>query len=110
MDKRGRNIGMKLYKTKLGRIINFIKNESKFKYGTQVQVLKNTSQYSKYDKYINQYGIVRNIDYSKKEYMIEVKFADGQMYGFNPNELRIIKDKEYFSNYSKFKAIFNEIS
>ena len=38
---------MKLYKTKLGRIINFIKNEGKFEYGTQVQVIKNTSNYSK---------------------------------------------------------------
>lgn len=100
---------MKLYKTKLGRIINFIKNEGKFEYGIQVQVIKNTSKYEKYNKYINQYGIVRNIDYSKKEYMIEVRFADGQMYGFNPNELRIIKDKKYFANYNKYKEIFNAI-
>lgn len=100
---------MKLYKTKLGRIINFIKNEGKFKYGTQVQVTKNTSKYDKYNKYVNKYGIVRNIDYSKKEFMIEVRFADGQMYGFNPNELRIIKDKEYFDNYSKYKKIFAQI-
>lgn len=101
---------MKLYKTKLGRIMNFMKNEGKFEYGTQVQVIKNTSKYDRYDKYVNQYGIVRNIDYSKKEYMIEVRFADGQMYGFNPSELRIIKDTEYFANYSKFKEIFNAIS
>lgn len=100
---------MKLYKTKLGRIINFIKNEGKFRYGSQVQVMKNTSEYNKYDKYINQYGIVRNIDYSKKEFMIEVRFADGQMYGFNPNELRLITDKEYFENYNKYKSIFAQI-
>ena len=100
---------MRLYKTKLGRIINFIKNENKFEYGNQVQVMKNTSKYDKYDKYINQYGIVKNIDYSKKEFMIEVKFADGQIYGFNPDELRKITDDEYFNNYSKFKVIFNKI-
>ena len=100
---------MKLYKTKIGRIINFIKNEGKFEYGTQVQVMKNTSKYKEYDKYVNQYGIVRNIDYSKKEYMIEVKFSDGKMYGFNPNELRVIDDDEYFKNYNKFKTIFNKI-
>lgn len=100
---------MKLYKTKLGRIINFIKNEGKFEYGTKVQVMKNTSKYKKYDKYVNQYGIVRNIDYSKKEYMIEVRFADGNMHGFNPNELRIIKDIEYFDNYNEYKNIFAKI-
>lgn len=101
---------MNLYKTKLGRIINFIKNEGKFEYGTQVQVMKNTSKYDRYDKYINQYGIVRNIDYSKKEFMIEVRFADGKMYGFNPNELRIIKDKEYFKDFIKFREIFAQIN
>ena len=100
---------MKLYKTKLGKIINFIKNEGKFEYGNQVQVMKNTSKYDKYDKYVNQYGIVRNIDYSKKEFMVEVKFADGHMYGFNPDELIKITDDEYFKNYNKFKKIFNEI-
>ena len=100
---------MKLYKTKLGRIFNFIKNEGKFEYGSHVQVMKNTSKYEKYDKYVNQYGIVRNIDYSKKEFMIEVRFADGNMYGFNPGELRQIKDKEYFDNYSKYKEIFSQI-
>ena len=100
---------MKLYKTKLGRIYNFIKNEGKFEYGTQVQVIKNTSKYDKYDKYVNQYGIIRNIDYSKKDYMFEVKFADGCMYGFKENELRIIKDKEYFANLDKFRKIFAEI-
>lgn len=100
---------MKLYKTKLGRIFNFIKNEGKFEYGNQVQVMKNTSKYEKYNKYINQYGIIRNIDYSKKEYMFEVKFADGNMYGFNSNELRKISDDEYFKNYNKYKKIFSEI-
>lgn len=97
---------MKLYKTKLGRIINFIKNEGKFDYGSQVQVMSNDSKYSKYDKYVGQYGIVRYIDYSKKEYMFEVRFADGQMYGFNENELRLIKDEEYYANLDKFREIF----
>ena len=41
--------------------------------------------------------------------MIEVRFADGNMYGFNPGELRQIKDKEYFDNYSKYKEIFSQI-
>ena len=101
---------MKLYKTKLGRIVNFIKNEGKFEYGSQVQVMRNDSKYDRYDKYIGQYGIVRNIDYSKKEFMFEVKFADGQMHGFNENELRIIKDKEYFANLNKFREIFGKIN
>lgn len=100
---------MRLYKTKLGKIINFIKNEGKFEYGSQVQVIKNTSGYERYDKYVNQYGIVRNIDYSKKEFMFEVRFEDGQMYGFNANELRLISDEEYYANYKKYKEIFNKI-
>ncbi len=101
---------MKLYKTKLGRIINFIKNENKFVFGSQVKVLKNTvTDYPKYDKYIGQYGIIVNIDYSKKEYMFEVKFADGNKLGFNEDELHKITDDEYFNNYKEYKEIFNKI-
>lgn len=100
---------MKLYKTKLGRILNFILNENKFRYGDQVEVIKNNSKYEKYDKYINKYGIIRNIDYSKKKYMFEVKFEDGNMYGFDSDELRKISDKEYFEKYNEYKRIFNNI-
>ena len=100
---------MKQYKTKLGRILNFILNENKFRYGDYVEVIKNNSKYEKYDKYINKYGIIRNIDYSKKKCMFEVKFEDGNMYGFDSDELRKISDKEYFEKYNEYKRIFNNI-
>ena len=100
---------MKLYKTKLGRILNFILIDNKFRHGDQVEVIKNNSKNEKYDKYINKYGIIRNIDYSKKKYMFEVKFENGNMYGFDSDELRKISDKEYFEKYNEYKRIFNNI-
>ena len=45
---------MKMYKSKLGRVINFIKNEGKFKRTDYVKVIKNESPYGKYNKYIGQ--------------------------------------------------------
>ena len=40
-----------------------------------------------YKAYNNKFGYIVNIDYSKKEYMFEVKFEDKQKIGFNENEL-----------------------
>lgn len=100
---------MKLYKTKIGRIFNFIKNEGKLEFGDKVQIIKNNSKYDKYNKYINKYGILRNIDYSKKECMFEIRFEDGYTYGFDFNELRKISDEEYFKHLGKYKKIFDKI-
>lgn len=78
---------MKLYKTKLGRIMNFIRNERKYQRGDLVKVIKNTSEYKYYDKYINQLAVVSNIDYSKKDYIIGLKFLDGKNYDFKVCEI-----------------------
>ncbi len=79
---------MKLYKTKIGRIINFIKNEGKFERADLVEVLSNSSEYEKYDKYIGQKAIVTSINYNKKDYVVELKFLDGENFGYKPCELR----------------------
>ena len=54
---------MKLYKTKLGRIINFIKNEGKFKRSDYVKVMQNTSKRKDYDKYVGQRAIFAYIPF-----------------------------------------------
>jgi len=79
---------MKMYKTKLGRAINFIKNENKFKRADLVEVISNTSKYKCYDKYIGQYAVVTNTDYSKKDYIVGLKFLDGTNIDYKPSELR----------------------
>lgn len=76
---------MKLYKSKIMRIINFAKNENKFEYGDMVYVHDVLDK--KYKKYNGKLGYIINIDYRKKEYMFEVKFEDKQKIGFNENEL-----------------------
>lgn len=79
---------MNLYKTKLGRVVNFIKNEGKFKRADLVQVLKNDSNYKKYSKYVGQFAVVTDIDYNKKDYIVGLKFIDGEGFYFKPSELR----------------------
>ena len=79
---------MNLYKTKLGKVINFIKNEGKFQRADLVQVLKNNSNYEKYGKYVEQFAVVTDVNYTKKDYMVGLKFLDGEGFYFKPNELR----------------------
>ena len=85
---------MKIYKSKLMRVIKFIKNENKFERGDMVKVvnIKNSAGFDDtYFKYLNKYGIVVGIDYTKKEYIIEVKFEDRATICFKPNELEKIQ-------------------
>lgn len=79
---------MNLYKTKIGRVINFIKNEGKFKRADLVQVLENDSNYEKYGKYVGQFAVVTDINYDKKDYIVGLKFLDGEGFCFKPTELR----------------------
>ena len=86
---------MKIYKSKLMKTINFIKNEGKFERGDMVRILPLTnndgftftSTDNKYQKYIGQLGIVVGIDYTKKDYIVNVKFEDGKTFDFKIKEL-----------------------
>lgn len=79
---------MKLYKTKLGKIINFARNEGKLQRADLVQVLKNDSNYSQYDSCVGKYAVVTDINYDKKDYIVGLKFANGESGYFKVNELR----------------------
>lgn len=79
---------MKILKTKIERVINFIKNEGKFHRGDLVEVIRNNSKYNFYDSYIGKFAVVTNIDYSKKENIVGLKFIDGKNFDFCVNELR----------------------
>lgn len=79
---------MNIIKSKIGRIINFIKNENKFNRGDLVKVVKNTSKYKMYDKYIGQYAVVTNIHYDKKENIVGLKFLNGENLDFRLDELK----------------------
>lgn len=93
---------MKIYKSKLKRIINFIKNEGKFKRTDYVKVIKNTSKYADYNKYIGQNAIVTNIDYTKKDYIIGLKFLDGKNLDFKIDEIEKLDYRcEYSEEYTK---------
>lgn len=93
---------MKRYKSKLGRTINFIKNENKLKRSDYVKVIKNTSKYSVYDKYVGQKAIVTNIDYEKKNYIVGLKFLDGANVDFKMNEIEKLDDMQmYDGDYTK---------
>ena len=93
---------MKTYKTKIGRIINFIKNEGKFKRTDYVKVIQNTSSREEYNKYVGQVAIVTDIHYDKKEYIVGLKFLDGKNYDFKPCEIEKCNWKEmYTSDYGK---------
>ncbi len=79
---------MKMYKTKIGRLLNFIKNENKLKRSDLVEILTNNSSYKKYDKYVGQYAVVTSINFDKKQCQVEVKLLDGSNLGFDYKELR----------------------
>ena len=93
---------MKIYKSKLGRIINFMKNEGKLKRTDYVKVIKNNSKYLDYNKYIGQKAIVTNIDYDKKDFMVGLKFLDGTNLDFKIDEIEKLDIVEQYSeDYSK---------
>lgn len=90
----GNDKKMKRYKTKLGRIINFIKNENKFEFGDMVRILplnKDLGIENFYAKYIGLLGIVTSISYDKKDCVFGVKFEDGNRIDFRANELEKIQ-------------------
>ena len=99
---------MKIYKSKLMRVLNFIKNEGKYERGDMVKV-KETIElgryYDRYIKYINKLGIVVGIDYTKKDYIVGVKFEDGLTFDFKIEELEKIQPE----NPVKYKKIKIEI-
>lgn len=87
---------MKRYKTKLGRIINFIKNEDKFEFGDMVKILplnKDLGIENYYTKYIGLLGIVTSISYDKRDYVFGVKFEDGNRIDFKASELEKIQSE-----------------
>lgn len=98
---------MKIYKSKLGRIINFIKNEGKFKRTDYVKVIKNNSKYLDYNKYIGQKAIVTNIDYDKKDFMVGLKFLDGTNLDFKIDEIEKLDIVEQYSE--DYKKLLNMI-
>lgn len=85
---------MKRYKSKLMRVINFIKNENKFEFGDMVKVKelkKDLGLENFYTKYQGELGIVTSISYDKKDYIFGVKFEDGLRVDFKANELEKIQ-------------------
>ena len=84
---------MKTYKSKIMKIINFIKNEGKFEFGDMVKIkeLKNLGKDSCYSKYQGQLGIVTSISYDKKDFIFGVKFEDGKRFDFRSSELEKIQ-------------------
>lgn len=88
---------MEFYKTKIGRTINFIKNEGKFNRSDYVKVVKNTSGFRIYDKYIGQKAIVTNVHFDKKNYIVGLKFLNGQNIDFKVCELEKCDYKEMYT-------------
>ena len=96
---------MKRYKTKIGRIFNFIKNESKFEFGDMVKVLPlkvDLGEENFYAKYSGLLGIVTSISYDKKDYIFGVKFEDGNRIDFKASELEKIQPENPL-RYKKLK-------
>ena len=87
---------MKIYKNKIAKIINFIKNEGKFDRTDFVIVIANNTDLAGYTQYIGKKGIVTNIDYTKN-YCVGVKFENGQTVDFMPQELKKLSYKEEMS-------------
>ena len=88
---------MKIYKSKLMRVINFIKNEGKFEYGDMVRVKELKSDLGTenfYAKYEKQLGIVTSISYNKKDFIFGVKFEDGNHVDFRASELEKIQPED----------------
>jgi len=98
---------MKIYKNKIFKVINFIKNEGKFERTDYVKVIKNKSGDLKYDTLLRQKAIVTNIDYSKKDYIIGVKFKNGVHLDFRPDELEKLDYKEMYTE--EYKYLLNNI-
>lgn len=85
---------MKRYKSKLMRVINFIKNENKFEFGDMVKIKelkKDLGTENFYTKYQGELGIVTSISYDKKDYIFGVKFEDSNTVDFKANELEKIQ-------------------
>lgn len=81
---------MKIYKSKIMKVINFIKNEGKFEFGDMVRVKelkKDLGEENFYAKYQGQLGIVTSISYDKKDFLFGVKFEDGNRIDFRSSEL-----------------------
>lgn len=95
---------MKIYKSKIMKIINFIKNEGKFEFGDMVKIkeLKNQRKDRFYCKYQGQIGIVTSISYDKKDYIFGVKFEDGKRFDFRSSELEKIQPENPI-RYKKLK-------
>lgn len=89
---------MKIYKRKIERIINFIKNENKFKRTDYVKVIKNSSKNLDYNNYIGKRAIVTNINYDKKDYIVGLKFQNGINLDFKIDEIEKLDDIEMYSN------------
>lgn len=88
---------MKIYKSKLMRVINFIRNEGKFEYGDMVRVKELKSDLGTenfYVKYQGQLGIVTSISYDKKDFIFGVKFEDGSDIDFRAGELEKIQPED----------------
>ena len=92
---------MKIYKSKLARIINFIKNEGKFKRTDYVKVKIN------YKNYMGQKAIVTNIDYDKKDYIVGIKFLDGENFDFRIDEIEKLDIVEQYSE--DYRKLLNMI-
>lgn len=85
---------MKIYKSKIMKIINFIKNEGKFEFGDMVKIKglkKDLGEDNFYAKYQGQLGIVTSISYNKKDFIFGVKFEDGNRFDFRSSELEKIQ-------------------
>lgn len=96
---------MKIYKSKIMKIINFIKNEGKFEFGDMVKIRelkKDLGKDSCYCKYQGQLGIVTSISYDKKDYIFGVKFEDGKRFDFRSSELEKIQEENPI-RYKKLK-------
>ena len=88
---------MKIYKSKIMKIINFIKNEGKFEFGDMVKIKelkKDLGEDNFYAKYQGQLGIVTSISYNKKDFIFGVKFEDGNHIDFKASELEKIQPED----------------
>lgn len=96
---------MKIYKSKIMKIINFIKNEGKFEFGDMVKIRELKKDLGKdnfYCKYEGQLGIVTSISYDKKDFIFGVKFEDGKRFDFRSSELEKIQPENPI-RYKKLK-------
>lgn len=93
-------------KSKLKRLINFLKYNGKFVRSDYVvfkPILNNGKESKqKYIKYANQKGIVTNVDFTQNDYIVGVKFDDGFEFNCKIEELEKLDYKyEYSEHYTK---------